>query len=66
MSPSRLKNAIAAGERSLIEMTAPNWHYNFIPDSIIPALLDSGVSEAEIHQMTVENPRRIFERCEPY
>ena len=53
-------------ERSLIEMTVPNWHYNFIPDSVIPALLDSGVTEDEIHQMTVENPRRIFECCQPY
>jgi phosphotriesterase-related protein len=53
-------------ERSLLEMTAPNWHYNFIPDSVIPALLDSGVTEDEIHQMTVDNPRRIFERCHPY
>jgi phosphotriesterase-related protein len=53
-------------ERPLLEMTAPDWHYNFIPDTVIPALLDSGVTEDEIRQMTVENPRRIFERCEPY
>jgi phosphotriesterase-related protein len=53
-------------ERPLLEMTAPDWHYNFIPDTVIPALLESGVSEDEIQQMTVENPRRIFERCEPY
>jgi phosphotriesterase-related protein len=53
-------------ERPLLEMTAPDWHYNFIPDTVIPALLDSGVTEDEIHRMTVENPRRIFERCQPY
>jgi phosphotriesterase-related protein len=53
-------------ERPLLEMTAPDWHYNFIPDTVIPALLESGVSEDEIRQMTVDNPRRIFERCEPY
>jgi len=53
-------------ERSLLEMTAPNWHYNFIPDTVIPALLDSGVTEDGIRQMTVENPRRIFECCQPY
>jgi phosphotriesterase-related protein len=53
-------------ERPLLEMTAPDWHYNFIPDTVIPALLASGVSEDEIQQMTVENPRRIFERCQPY
>jgi phosphotriesterase-related protein len=53
-------------ERPLIERTLPDWHYNFIPDSVIPALLDSGVTEDQIHQMTVENPRRIFKRCQPY
>jgi phosphotriesterase-related protein len=53
-------------ERSLLEKTVPDWHYNFIPDSVIPALLDSGVTEDEIQQMTVENPRRIFECCQPY
>jgi phosphotriesterase-related protein len=53
-------------ERPLIEATAPDWHYNFIPDTVIPALLGRGVSEDEIRQMTVENPRRIFERCQPY
>ena len=53
-------------ERSLIEMTAPDWHYNFISDSVIPALLESGVTEDGIRQMTVENPRRIFECCQPY
>jgi phosphotriesterase-related protein len=53
-------------ERPLIEATAPDWHYNFIPDTVIPALLGRGVSEDEIRQMTVENPRRIFECCQPY
>lgn len=53
-------------ERPLLEMTSPDWHYNFIPDSVIPALLDAGVTERQIQQMTVENPRRIFERCQPY
>lgn len=53
-------------ERPLIEMTAPDWHYSFIPDTVIPALLESGVTQDQIRQMTVENPRRIFERCQPY
>jgi phosphotriesterase-related protein len=53
-------------ERSLLEMTTPDWHYNFIPDSVIPALLESGVTEDEIRQMMVENPRRIFECQESY
>jgi phosphotriesterase-related protein len=53
-------------ERPLIETTLPDWHYNFISESVIPALRESGVTEDDIRQMTVENPRRIFERCQPY
>ncbi len=39
----------------------PNWHYNHISDDIIPALNERGVSEAQIEQMLVGNPRRIFD-----
>jgi phosphotriesterase-related protein len=37
------------------------WHYNHISDDILPALRKAGVSEAQIAQMLVENPRAIFE-----
>lgn len=40
----------------------PNWHYNHIHDDVLPALRDRGVSQAQIDQMLVDNPRRIFER----
>jgi phosphotriesterase-related protein len=53
-------------ERWMIEQTAPNWHYNFIPDTVIPALRQAGVTDEQIRQMTIDNPRRIFEQCEPY
>ena len=53
-------------ERWMIEQAAPNWHYNFIPDTVIPALRQAGVTDDQIRQMTVDNPRRIFEQCEPY
>ncbi len=53
-------------ERWMIEQMAPNWHFNFIPDAVIPALRQAGVTEDQIRQMTVDNPRRIFEQCEPY
>jgi phosphotriesterase-related protein len=43
-----------------------NWHYNHIVDDVLPALLQAGVSEAEITCMLVENPRRIFETSTPY
>ena len=39
----------------------PNWNFNHIPDDVLPALLDAGVSDDDITTMTVDNPRRIFE-----
>ncbi len=44
----------------------PNWHYNHIPDDVLPALRAQGVSEVQIEQMLVENPRRIFEQQGAY
>jgi phosphotriesterase-related protein len=53
-------------ERWMIEQAAPNWHYNFIPDTVIPALRAAGVTDEQVRQMTIDNPRRIFEQTEPY
>jgi phosphotriesterase-related protein len=50
----------------LREKLVPNWHFNHIPDDVIPALRDAGVSEEQIRTMTVDNPRRIFERQGSY
>jgi phosphotriesterase-related protein len=52
--------------RDALEQNVPNWHYNHIVDDVIPALRQAGVTEEQIHQMTVENPRRIFERVGSY
>ena len=41
--------------------TRPLWHYTHISDDILPALRKAGVTEAQIQQMLVENPRAIFE-----
>jgi phosphotriesterase-related protein len=41
-------------------MAAPNWHYAHISDDVLPALRDAGVTEAQIEQMLVANPRRYF------
>jgi phosphotriesterase-related protein len=38
----------------------PNWHYNYVPDTVIPELRKRDVSEAQIRQMMVENPKRIL------
>jgi len=38
----------------------PNWHYNYVPDTVIPELEKRGVTKAQIHQMMVENAKRIL------
>jgi phosphotriesterase-related protein len=47
-------------ERQLPVML-PRWHYLHIHDDVIPALRRQGVTDAQLHTMLVENPRRIFE-----
>lgn len=46
------------------EITAmvPNWSMSYIPETILPALKASGVTDDHIHRMTVENPRRLFDQ----
>jgi len=39
---------------------APNWHYEYISDAVLPALRGAGVTDAQIEQMLVDNPRRYF------
>ncbi|GAA4058726.1 phosphotriesterase-related protein [Actinomadura miaoliensis] len=39
---------------------APNWHYRHISDDVLPALRAAGVTDAQIDQMLVANPRRYF------
>src|SRR5437868_13539003 len=39
----------------------PRWHYTHISDDILPALRKAGVSDDQIEQMLVRNPRAIFE-----
>jgi phosphotriesterase-related protein len=37
------------------------WNYNHISDDILPALRVAGVTEDQIDQMLVRDPRAIFE-----
>ena len=39
---------------------APNWHYEHISDDVLPALREAGVTDAQLDQMLVDNPRRYF------
>jgi phosphotriesterase-related protein len=41
--------------------TRPRWNYTHISDDILPALRKAGVSEEQLDQMLVRNPRAIFE-----
>ena len=51
---------------ALREKIVPNWHFNHIPDNVLPALREAGVTDDRIRTMTVENPRRIFEKQGAY
>jgi phosphotriesterase-related protein len=44
----------------------PNCSHSFISQSVLPALLERGVSQADIDQMMVRNPAAILARGEPY
>lgn len=45
----------------LVEQHAPTWTMTHISDTIIPLLRERGVSQANIDQMTIGNPRALFE-----
>ena len=45
-----------------LPVITPNWHYLHITRDVIPALKARGVTDEQVKQMMVDNPRRIFER----
>jgi phosphotriesterase-related protein len=49
-------------EPRVMEERLPDWRYTHIPRDVVPALRAAGVTEAQIDEMLVNNPRRIFER----
>jgi len=44
-----------------LAVAAPNWHYLHITNDVLPALRDRGVTNVQIEQMMVANPRNYFE-----
>jgi phosphotriesterase-related protein len=42
------------------ETVAPDWHYTFIHETVIPALRAAGVTDEQLNTMLVDNPRRYF------
>jgi phosphotriesterase-related protein len=41
---------------------SPDWTLRLIPDTVVPALRERGVAEADLTGMLVENPRRLLSR----
>ena len=52
-------------EASLKTMT-PRWNFLHISHDVLPALKERGVTDAQINQMLVENPRKVFEQQGAY
>lgn len=50
----------------VLAQVTPRWHYLHITQDVIPALKERGVTDDQLHQMLVENPRSIFERQGSY
>jgi phosphotriesterase-related protein len=49
-----------------LKQRAPNWTMTYVPDVVIPALKAAGLTPTQINAMTVDNPRRYFERQGAY
>ncbi len=47
-------------QEDALKTAVPNWNYFHILNDVVPALLERGVTEDQIHTMLVQNPRRIF------
>lgn len=50
----------------VIAQVTPRWNYLHITNDVVPALKQRGVTDEQIHQMLVENPRRIFDKQGAY
>jgi phosphotriesterase-related protein len=48
-------------DQQLVPMFLPNWNYLHISKDVLPALREQGVTDEQINQMLVDNPRRFFE-----
>ena len=48
------------------EQVVPNWHHLHITRDVVPALRARGVTEEQLDQMLIDNPRRIFSETGGY
>jgi phosphotriesterase-related protein len=44
----------------------PDWHFLHVLNDVVPALEERGVTEEQIEQMLINNPRRIFDQQGAY
>ena len=42
------------------EHVTPDWTHTYLTDKGLPALREAGVSDAQLHTMLIDNPRRYF------
>ena len=47
-------------EWDMVAEVVPNWRYDHIHDDVLPALREAGVTDNQIDQMLLFNPRRYF------
>lgn len=50
----------------VVDQVLPKWNLTHIPVDIVPMLRERGVSDANIQQMTILNPRTLFAQNQPY
>ena len=55
-----------AFDEAVREQVAPRWHHLHITRDVVPALRQRGVTDEQLHQMLVDNPRRIFSATGAY
>jgi phosphotriesterase-related protein len=48
-------------DEEFISRVQPNWHYLHISRDVLPMLEERGVTDDEIRQMLIDNPRRILD-----
>ena len=48
-------------DQALMPIGLPNWHFRHIHEVVLPALREQGVTEEQLDQMLVQNPRRFFD-----
>jgi phosphotriesterase-related protein len=53
-------------EPGLVAAILPKWDYMHIYRDVIPALKERGVTDEQVHQMMVENPKKFFDNVGKY